>query len=174
MRLDGCSLHLSGRHGRGRTRSLSGSGRRKVWLLLLLLARVEHDGGRRVLLLNRMDGSGRTRSGMLLLLEMVLPGVVVVLVVDLVRRGQVRQLMVVVWMVGRRRHRRSASAVRRHHFGCVGSRGPAKSHTHSGRAWKRAKDAGEARKQDPRAKPHRPRRCERKQPVDQTIIDPVD
>lgn len=103
VRLDGCSLHLSGRRSRSRTRGLSGCGRRKVRLLLLLLTRVEHDGGRRVLLLNRMDGGGRTWSGMLLLLllEMVLPGVVVVLVVDLVRRGQVRQLMMVVRMVGR-------------------------------------------------------------------------
>lgn len=71
---------------------------------------------------------------LLLLLEMVLPGMVVVLVVDLVRRRQVCQLVVVVRMVGCRCHRRSASAVRRHHFGRVSSCRPAKSHTHSGGA----------------------------------------
>lgn len=58
VRLDGCSLHLSGRRSRSRTGSLSGCGRRKVWLLLLLLARVKHDGGGRMLLLNRMNCGG--------------------------------------------------------------------------------------------------------------------
>lgn len=116
MGFDSRSLNLCRRcSGRG-PRGLPGRRRGEVGLLL---AGVQHHrGGRGRVLLDRMDCSGRAG-----VLQVVLPGVVVMVEV---RRWEVRELVMVVWVMSR--HRRGATVVRSHHFCGIGGRGFTQSH----------------------------------------------